>query len=120
MYIIRFSFPKVARGKTATAEIKAAAVVVGLKPTLHRLSRGKYPRGVLVGVHSPNNPSASICPPKGAPQNLLFRLYALPRKLDLTKASQGANLVNRLGTEALEVGQFIAGYKPAQGTTARH
>jgi phosphatidylethanolamine-binding protein (PEBP) family uncharacterized protein len=113
LYIVRFGSPKVAKGGKVNAEIKATAVVVGLKPTLRRLPLGKYPRGVLVGVHSPNNPQASICPPKGAKQNLLFRIYALPRKLGVTRRSQGINLVNQLRSEALEAGTFIATYRPA-------
>jgi phosphatidylethanolamine-binding protein (PEBP) family uncharacterized protein len=113
LYMVRFGFPKLASNQTAKAEIKATAIVVGLKPTLHGLSRGKYPHGALVGVHAPNNPAASICPPKGAAQNLLFRIYALPHKLGVSKSSKGADLVSRLSSEASEAGTFIAAYKPA-------
>lgn len=112
MYIVSFDAPKAAPGGTAKAEIKATAVVVGLAPTLHGLSRGKYPHGVRVGVHKAAGEAVSICPAKGATQNLFFRLYALPRKLSLQSA-QGANLVTTMNKEALEVGTFLATYRSA-------
>lgn len=114
LYIVRFGPPRPVQGKVR-AEIKASAVVVGIKPNLRRLSLGKYPPGVLVGVHAPNNASASICPPKGSRQNLLFRIYALPHKLGLSKASrnEGENLVNTMRRQAIGAGTFIASYKPA-------
>jgi phosphatidylethanolamine-binding protein (PEBP) family uncharacterized protein len=113
LYIVRFGYPKLGVNGTAKAEIKATAVVVGLKPTLHGLSRGKYPHGALVGVHAPNDPEASICPRKGVAGNLLFRLYALPHKLGVSKSSKGLDLVSRLSSESSENGTFIATYKPA-------
>jgi phosphatidylethanolamine-binding protein (PEBP) family uncharacterized protein len=113
LYIIRFANPKLAKGGTAKAEILATAVVVGITPKLRGLSPGKYPPGALVGVHEPNNAQASICPPKGVTENLLFRLYAMPRKLGLRKGSGGANLVEKLRSEALGAGAFIASYRPA-------
>jgi phosphatidylethanolamine-binding protein (PEBP) family uncharacterized protein len=110
LYMVRFGTPKVAGNGKVNAEVKASAIVVGLKPTLRRLRLGKYPHGAVVGVHSPNDPSASICPPRGAQQDILFRIYALPHKLDLHK---GGELVNQMSADALEAGTFIASYKPA-------
>jgi phosphatidylethanolamine-binding protein (PEBP) family uncharacterized protein len=112
LYIISFNTPKLATGGTAKAEIKATALVVGLAPTLHGLTPGKYPRGVHVGVHKVGGEGVSICPQKGVTQNLLFRLYALPRKLNLHGA-QGANLVNAMSKESLEDGTFLATYRSA-------
>lgn len=114
MYIVRFGSPKAVNGKV-TAPIKATAVVVGIKPSLRKLSLGKYPPGVLVGVRAPNNAAASICPPKGYRQNLLFRIYALPHKLGISRASrnEGENLVNTMRAQAIGAGTFIVSYKPA-------
>jgi phosphatidylethanolamine-binding protein (PEBP) family uncharacterized protein len=114
MYIARFGSIKQVEGKV-TAEVKASAVIVGIKPSLRKLSLGKYPPGVLVGIHAPNNANASICPPKGTRQNLMFRIYALPHKLGVSKAShdEGENLVNTMRSQAIGAGTFIVSYKPA-------
>lgn len=113
LYVVRFGTPRTVNGKV-TAEIKASAVVVGIKPNMRRLSVGKYPPGVLIGVHSPNNPHASICPPKGTRQNLMFRIYALPHSLGVNRGSRnkGENLVNTMRESAIQEGTFIASYKP--------
>ena len=111
LYIVRLGVPKIIGGGKVNAEVKATAIVVGLKPTLHRLRPGKYPHGALVGVHAPNNPNASICPSKGEKQDLLFRIYALPHKLNVSKGA-GESLVNEMSSDALEAGTFIATYRP--------
>lgn len=113
MYIARFSPPKVVRGRLK-AEIKASAIVVGIKPTLRKLSLGKYPSGVLIGVHAPKDLNASICPPRGTRQSLMFRIFALPHKLGVSKSSRNVSetLVSAMTKQATEVGTFIVSYKP--------
>jgi phosphatidylethanolamine-binding protein (PEBP) family uncharacterized protein len=118
LYMVRFGNPTAHTGGQVKAEIKAEAMVVGLKPTLEGLSPGKFPAGSTLGIHAPTNQQVSICPPKGVTQNLLFRIYALPHKLNVNKGSQNANLVTKLNGEALEVGTFIAHYRPRQAGAA--
>jgi hypothetical protein len=113
LYIVRFGTPEAVKGGRVKAEIQAESIVVGLKPTLHRLSTGKFPPGAVVGVR-PVKDGQTICPVANHSrrvQNLLFRIYALPRKLNLGKGKQPSTLVSRLGAQALEAGTFIAAYK---------
>jgi phosphatidylethanolamine-binding protein (PEBP) family uncharacterized protein len=113
LYIVRFGTPGQSTSGAVKAEIKAESIILGLRPTLRQLSPGKFPHGALVAVHAPGGQVQSICPPKGATQNLLFRLYALRRKLHLTRQVRKENLVAVVTKEALEVGTFITSYRPA-------
>jgi phosphatidylethanolamine-binding protein (PEBP) family uncharacterized protein len=110
LYMVRFGAPKATTGGKVKAEIQAEGIIVGLKPGLHRLPAGKLPRGAVVGVRPISNRAATICPSTGTAQNLLFRLYALPRKLELGKGSQPSTLVSRLSAQSLAAGTFIARY----------
>jgi phosphatidylethanolamine-binding protein (PEBP) family uncharacterized protein len=113
LYIVRFGTPKVVKGGRVKAEIQAESIVVGLKPTLRRLSTGKFPPGAVVGVR-PVKDGQTICPTttsRSRVQNLLFRIFALPHKLDLGKGKQPSTLVSRLDAQALEAGTFIAEYR---------
>jgi phosphatidylethanolamine-binding protein (PEBP) family uncharacterized protein len=110
LYVVRFGSPQATPSGAVRAPIASEALVVRLKPTLHRLSPGKFPAGALVAVHTANGHAISICPPKGVRQNMLFRLYALPNKLQLKNAS---NLVQTMDNEALGAGTFVASYRSA-------
>lgn len=113
LYIGRYGNARtVTAGKLAPALI-AQSLVVGLKPTLHGLVTGNPPKGALIGYYEVKNKPASLCPPKGATQNFLFRLYALPAKLNISKGSQGGEFLNKLSSEAAAVGVFAASYHQA-------
>jgi hypothetical protein len=112
LYIVRFGVPKVASGGQVKAEIKAEALVLGLHSTLHRLKRGKLPPGALIAIHAANGEPQSVCPRKGVAENLLFRIYALNRKLHITKSSK-VNPLQEVTREAIGSGTFIARYRPA-------
>jgi phosphatidylethanolamine-binding protein (PEBP) family uncharacterized protein len=118
LYIVRFGTPNATKGGAVKAEIQAEAIVVGLGPTLHQLSPGKFPAHAIVGIRSVKQ-GESICPSAGTAQNLLFRLYALPHKLDLSKGSQPSTLVNTLSAQALAAGTFIAQYGGSPKATHR-
>jgi phosphatidylethanolamine-binding protein (PEBP) family uncharacterized protein len=107
LYVVRFGGPETSPSGTVKAAIEGEAVVVRLPPTLHRLAPGKFPAGALVAVHTVEGHATSICPPQGVRENMLFRLYALPHKLQLNGAT---NLVQTLGDEASAAGTFITSY----------
>lgn len=108
LYEVRFGSPRVGKGGVVEAPVEGEAIVVGLKPTLNSLSPGRFPAGVHVAVRKAGSNVVSICPPKGTEENILFRLYALPRKLQFT---QGNNPVSVMTKEALREGTFIVGYR---------
>lgn len=110
LYMVRFGVPKVTKGGVVKAEIKAESIVVGLSPGLRSLSPGRFPGGARIGVHRINGKPISICPAPGRTESMLFRLYALPRRLGFNRSS---NLVGAMGKEALEAGTFIASYRSA-------
>lgn len=110
LYMVRFGKLQVGKGGVVKAPIDAEAIVVGLSPSLRSLSPGRFPLGARIGVHRVKGRTISICPPHGQTGNMLFRLYALPRKLGFDRSS---NLVGTMGKEALESGTFIASYRPA-------
>jgi hypothetical protein len=112
LYTVRFGPPKVVSGGKVKAEVKAESLVLGLRPTLRQLRRGKFPHGALVAVHSRRGEVLSICPRKGVAENLLFRIYALRHKLHLSKSSR-VNPLQEVTNGAIEAGTFIARYKPA-------
>ncbi len=114
LYMVRFGNPTARTGGQVKAEIKAEALLVGLKPTLEGLSPGKFPAGSTLGIHAPTTQKVSICPPRGVTQNLLFRLYALPHKMHVNKGTQNVDLVSKLNKEALREGTFIVHYQPKQ------
>jgi phosphatidylethanolamine-binding protein (PEBP) family uncharacterized protein len=114
LYIGRYSNSgSVAAGKLVAPTLIAQSLVIGLKPTLHGLAAGNPPKGALIGYYEVKNKPASLCPPKGATQNFLFRLYALPAKLNISKGSQSGELLNKLSSEAAAVGVFAASYHQA-------
>jgi len=109
LYIVRFGPPRAVQGGAIKASIEGEAIIAGLKPTLNGLKPGKFPSGARVAIHrNANNQPISICPPKGIRTNLLYRIYALPRKLELT---EHANLVTTMSREALAAGTFIFSYR---------
>lgn len=112
LYMVRFGPPKVAKDGVVKAEIRAESIVVGLSPSLHKLSPGTFPAGTRVGVHriDGNGKPISICPLPGRTESMLFRLYALPRKLGFDRSS---NLIAAMTKEALEEGTFIGSYHSA-------
>jgi phosphatidylethanolamine-binding protein (PEBP) family uncharacterized protein len=110
MYVARFAAPQKTGGGISRASLLAQELIVGLKPTLHGLSVGKLPHGALIGVFEIGKKRASICPPRGSSQGVLFGLYALDHRQEIGKGSQGGNLLNKLRSEAVAVGTFTAGY----------
>jgi phosphatidylethanolamine-binding protein (PEBP) family uncharacterized protein len=113
LYMVRFGTPHANASGAVSAPIDAESIVLGLKPTLHKLSLGKFPQGAKVAIHKAQGQPVSICPAKGVNQNLLFRLYALPQRLATRSSLQKTNLVSVMSKEALEAGTFIASYRPA-------
>jgi hypothetical protein len=112
LYIVRFSSPKVTSGGQVKAEIKSEALILGLDPTLRELRRGRYPHGSLLAIRARPGESRSLCPQRGVAENLLFRIYALGRKLHLNKSSKVNPLVEVIH-EAIGAGTIIARYRPA-------
>ncbi len=111
-YIVRFGAPKLTSGSKVKVEVEAESLVVGVQPKLHSLAAGVLPHGVHVGVHRRGGQVLSICPPKGVTENLFFRIFALPRKLNLS-GPQNRDLVAVMNNEALLTGSFIAHYRTA-------
>jgi hypothetical protein len=110
LYIVRFGPPHATQGGAIKASIEGEAIIAGLKPTLSGLAPGKFPSGSRVAIHrNASGRPISICPPKGVRTNLLYRIYALPRKIEL---SEHANLVSMMSREALAAGTFIFSYRP--------
>ena len=110
LYMVRFGAPKVVAGGKVKAEVKAEELVLGLHPSLHSLKPGKYPHGALVAVHARRGEALSVCPHKGVSENLLFRVYAIARKLHIAKSSK-VNPLQQLTSGAIEAGTFIVRYR---------
>jgi phosphatidylethanolamine-binding protein (PEBP) family uncharacterized protein len=110
IYVARFGQPEGVPGGTAKAALIAQQLIVGLKPSLHRLKVGNLPHGALIGYYEIGNKSVSICPKKGSTQGILFGLYALPHPQNIGKGSQSGSLLNKLRAEAEAVGTFTAAY----------
>ncbi len=108
IYVARFKQPEGVPGGSATAELIAQQLIVGLKPTRHRLGVGKLPHGALIGYYEVGHKRASICPAKGSSQGVLFGLYALPHPQNITRGSQSGGLLNKLRAEAVALGTFTA------------
>lgn len=112
LYIVRFGAPKVVAGGKVKAEVKAEELVLGLHASLHELKPGKYPHGALIAVHAQPGEPLSVCPPKRKPENLLFRIYALGRKLHIAKSAK-VNPLQEVTNAATEAGTFIVRYRSA-------
>jgi hypothetical protein len=110
IYVARFGPPRIAPGSAPTAALLAQQLIVGLKPTIHKLSVGKLPHGALIGSYEEGIKRESICPKRGSGQGILFGLYALPSSQNLSKGSQSANLLGKLRSEAVAVGTFTANF----------
>jgi len=109
LYMARFSDLK-HNANGATARLLAQALVIGLKPSLHRLPAGKLPHGALIGEYETGAERIPICPSGRTGQGFVFRLYALPNHLNITKGQQGGGLLTKLNNEALAAGTFTASY----------
>jgi phosphatidylethanolamine-binding protein (PEBP) family uncharacterized protein len=55
--------------------------VAGLSPTSHGITAGTLPPGAVVGLNSFGKVGYSICPPKGAHETYLVKVFALPHPL---------------------------------------
>jgi hypothetical protein len=110
VYIARFGKPEASPGNLAKAALIAQQLIVGLKPSLHRLSIGPLPHGALIGSYEIGNKSESICPKRGSTQGILFGLYALPHQQNIGRGSQSGSLLNKLRAEAVALGTFTTGY----------
>jgi phosphatidylethanolamine-binding protein (PEBP) family uncharacterized protein len=110
IYVARFGVPQRTVGGTARASLLAQELIIGLKPTLHGLPVGKLPHGALIGIYEIGNKRASVCPAKGSAQGILFGLYALNHRQEISKGAQSGSLLNKLRSEAVAVGSFTAGY----------
>lgn len=111
LYIVRFGSPKATHEGRVKAPIEGEAIVAGLKPTLRGLAPGKFPAGARIAIHrATNGHFVSICPPSGTQTNLLYRVYALSQKLEL---SAHANLVNMMNHRELAAGTLIFSYRSA-------
>jgi phosphatidylethanolamine-binding protein (PEBP) family uncharacterized protein len=110
LYVARFGSPTSNPGGTASAALLSQELIIGLKPTLHGLSVGNLPHGALIGTYEIGNKHVSIGPKKGSSEGVLFGLYALDHQQKISKGSQNGALLNRLRSEAVAVGTFVAGY----------
>jgi phosphatidylethanolamine-binding protein (PEBP) family uncharacterized protein len=109
IYVARYSDIKT-NPNGATARLLSQALIVGLKPTMHELRAGKLPHGALVGEYVTGNEHVPICPPGRPAQGFVFRLYALPERLNISKGNHSGSLLTKLNGEALAAGTFTASY----------
>lgn len=110
IYVARFAVPQRTAAGTARAALLAQELIIGLKPTLHGLAVGKLPHGALIGTYEIGKKRASVCPAKGSAQGVIFGLYALNHRQEITKGSQSGGLLSKLRSEAVAAGTFTAGY----------
>jgi hypothetical protein len=113
LYFGGFGSPKaVAPGETFSP-IVAAAGIVGLKPTPHRLSVGALPAGAF-RVSEARVPN---CPPRAVGGEFVIRLYALSRQQRIRRSSLSSEspreLLLKVSHRALGVGEFRASYDHA-------
>ncbi len=110
LYMARYTDLKPSSTGT-TARLLSQALIVGLKPSLHELQAGKLPHGALVGEYETGGERIPICPSRKGSQGFVFRLYALPSRLNINKGQQSASLLARLNSEATAAGTLTAVYK---------
>jgi phosphatidylethanolamine-binding protein (PEBP) family uncharacterized protein len=84
--------------------------VAGLNPALAGISAGKLPAGALLGRTNSHSVKYSLCPAKGAAENLVFLTYALPSKLNLKPGFNASKLLGKISvpTSPAVFGAFLA------------
>jgi phosphatidylethanolamine-binding protein (PEBP) family uncharacterized protein len=96
---------------TETVVVLWAAV--GLRPTLRQITAGHPPRGAIVGRDAQGHTTYSICPPKGARQNYLLALFALPRAIAAVPGFSDETLFAELSKARVPFGQLLVNYTRA-------
>jgi Raf kinase inhibitor-like YbhB/YbcL family protein len=73
-------------------------IVYNIPSTVHELAQGgTLPSGSLIGKNSFNKEEYSgPCPPKSTAHHYVFSLYALDRKLGLSKGADGETVLNAI------------------------
>jgi phosphatidylethanolamine-binding protein (PEBP) family uncharacterized protein len=85
--------------------------VAGLNPGTKHLAPGVLPPGAVVGRNSLGQTRYSLCPPKGASEEYLVRVYALPQKVAVTSGFDAAAFNDKLVHLATSVGELSFSYK---------
>lgn len=62
-------------------KFRVAWALAGLRPSVHQLTAGAVPVGVIVGRNSFGQNKYSLCPPKGSTARYAVLLYAVPRRV---------------------------------------
>jgi phosphatidylethanolamine-binding protein (PEBP) family uncharacterized protein len=92
-------------GGAVQAKLKVAWMIRGLKPTLTGMAEGKLPAEAIEG-----RGRYSICPPKGATGQYMFRLYALPRPVSIGRGLSDLEAFRQINRAGSAVGYFLSGY----------
>jgi phosphatidylethanolamine-binding protein (PEBP) family uncharacterized protein len=112
LYLGGYSAPRALSGGTTLSLITANSLIVGLKPTLHKLQVGELPAGARVLVEH----GVPSCPPRLAGREMVFKLYALPHaeRISSRSLSSGSlvELMSQIDRQALGAGILNAAYAP--------
>jgi Raf kinase inhibitor-like YbhB/YbcL family protein len=86
--------------------------VGNINPTITRFGAGSIPSGAVLGRNSLGKAAwGGICPPKGNPHNIVFLLYALRKKLNLSNGFAPTIVQRELGGNTLGAGVMFGTYQ---------
>jgi Raf kinase inhibitor-like YbhB/YbcL family protein len=83
--------------------------VTGLDPSLTSLQTNRLPAGAIQGQNDFGRAGFEICPP-GGPETYVFTLYALPKRLGVSKGFDPHQLREEILAQSGNAGLMAAGY----------
>jgi hypothetical protein len=105
LFLLDLSHTEPGPGGATQAKLKVAWVVRGLAPTLHGIAAGRLPAGAVTG-----HGRYSICPPKGGTGEYMFRLYALPARLQIPRTLSDVETFKRINNSSTAAGYLLSTY----------
>ena len=85
--------------------------VAGLKPSSKGITAGRLPAGAVAGTNGFGRTSYGLCPAKGAAENYVVVLFALPHKLGVKRGFDPIALRRQAILHATYDGYYFFSYK---------
>jgi phosphatidylethanolamine-binding protein (PEBP) family uncharacterized protein len=108
LFLLDLSHTEAGPGGATQAKLRVAWVVRGLPPTLRGVTAGRLPTGAVTG-----HARYTICPPKGSTGEYMFRLYALPSRLQIPRTLSDLEAFKRINSSSTTAGDLISTYTRA-------
>lgn len=105
LFLLDLGHTEAGAGGTTQVKLKVAWAVRGLSPALRGMAAGRLPPGARAG-----HARYTICPPKGGTGEYMFRLYALPGRLPVSRRLSDIELFRKVNKATSVAGYFTSAY----------